>query len=394
MPKEFRKKLLLKSCFRLAFINHLRLLIETSKNRIFGLDVLRATAILMVVSSHILWIYPKSNALISTILELFGFWGVELFFVLSGFLIGSILYQAYCSSTFTLSSIFYFLKRRWFRTLPNYYLVLLLNILISLFIGYQIKNVGLYFFFLQNFLGKAPAFFPESWSLSVEEFSYLLLPLVLFLGTFGVVKNKSKRFLILVFSFFLFFLLTKIFFNATQTVFNLSQWNTNLKSVVMYRIDAVLFGVLAAWIRFNYEEFWKKYTMQFTFLGIGIFCFLLFGITSSNLRIEQSPFFWNVVYLPLTSFGFSCFFPFFSNWKTSNSWLKFPVEFTSKISYSIYLLHYSVILQLLKYFVDTTVLSTIEKHLFTFCYLVITFLMAYILYRFYEKPILNWRDKH
>ena len=368
-------------------------MIANSQNRIFGLDVLRATAILMVVSSHVLWIYPKSSALISTFLELFGFWGVELFFVLSGFLIGSILYQSYVTDSFTLQSVFRFLKRRWFRTLPNYYLVLILNVSIAFLIGYQIENVGLYFVFLQNFLGKAPAFFPESWSLSVEEFAYLLLPFVLFLGTFGVIKNKSKRFLIIVFSLFIIFVFAKVVFNSTQTVSNLTDWNSNLKSVVIYRIDAILVGVLIAWIRFNFEAFWKKYKVLFAFVGIGIFFFLLFGITSSNLRIEQSQFFWNVIYLPLTSFGFAFFFPFFSEWKVSNSWLKFPVEFTSKISYSIYLLHYSVILQLMKHFVDTTVLSTSERHFFTFIYLSITFLLSYILYRFYEKPIMNWRDK-
>ena len=363
------------------------------KERIFGLDVLRATAIIMVVSSHVLWIYPKSSALISTFLELFGFWGVELFFVLSGFLIGSILYQSYVTDSFTLQSVFRFLKRRWFRTLPNYYLVLILNVSIAFLIGYQIENVGLYFVFLQNFLGKAPAFFPESWSLSVEEFAYLLLPFVLFLGTFGVIKNKSKRFLIIVFSLFIIFVFAKVVFNSTQTVSNLTDWNSNLKSVVIYRIDAILVGVLIAWIRFNFEAFWKKYKVLFAFVGIGIFFFLLFGITSSNLRIEQSQFFWNVIYLPLTSFGFAFFFPIFSEWKVSNSWLKFPIEFTSKISYSIYLLHYSVILQLLKVFIDTSQMSTTERHFFTLIYLTITFLLSYILYRFYEKPMMNLRDK-
>ena len=368
-------------------------MIANSQNRIFGLDVLRAAAILMVVSSHVLWIYPKSNALIPTFLELFGFWGVELFFVLSGFLIGSILYQSYVSNSFTIQSVFRFLKRRWFRTLPNYYLVLILNISIAFFIGYQIENVGLYFVFLQNFLGKAPAFFPESWSLSVEEFAYLLLPFVLFLGTFGIIKNKSKRFLIIVFSLFIIFVFAKVVFNSTQTVSNLTDWNSNLKSVVIYRIDAILVGVLIAWIRFNFEAFWKKYKVLFAFVGIGIFFFLLFGITSSNLRIEQSQFFWNVIYLPLTSFGFAFFFPIFSEWKVSNSWLKFPIEFTSKISYSIYLLHYSVILQLLKVFIDTSQMSTTERHFFTLIYLTITFLLSYILYRFYEKPMMNLRDK-
>ena len=368
-------------------------MIANSQNRIFGLDVLRATAILMVVSSHVLWIYPKSSALISTFLELFGFWGVELFFVLSGFLIGSILYQSYVTDSFTLQSVFRFLKRRWFRTLPNYYLVLILNVSIAFLIGYQIENVGLYFVFLQNFLGKAPAFFPESWSLSVEEFAYLLLPFVLFLGTFGIIKNKSKRFLIIVFSLFIIFVFAKVVFNSTQTVSNLTDWNSNLKSVVIYRIDAILVGVLIAWIRFNFEAFWKKYKVLFAFVGIGIFFFLLFGITSSNLRIEQSQFFWNVIYLPLTSFGFAFFFPIFSEWKVSNSWLKFPIEFTSKISYSIYLLHYSVILQLLKVFIDTSQMSTTERHFFTLIYITITFLLSYILYRFYEKPMMNLRDK-
>ena len=281
------------------------------KERIFGLDALRATAILMVVSSHVLWIYPKSSAFIPTLFELFGFWGVELFFVLSGFLICYFLYQSYISDSFTIHYIFRFLKRRWFRTLPNYYLVLIVNIIIAFSIGYQIENIDLYFVFLQNFANKAPAFFPESWSLSVEEYAYLLLPCALLIGTFGLVKNKSKRFLIIVFSSFIILVFAKVVFNATQTISNLTDWNSNLKSVVIYRIDAVLVGVLAAWIRFNFEVFWKKYKMLFAFLGIGIFFFLLFGITSSNLRIEQSPFFWNVVYLPLTSFGFAFFFPIF-----------------------------------------------------------------------------------
>ena len=363
------------------------------KERIFGLDVLRATAIIMVVSSHVLWIYPKSKAFIPTLFELFGFWGVELFFVLSGFLIGSILYKTFINENFALKSVFHFLKRRWFRTLPNYYLVLLLNILIAFFLGFSIENAGSYFLFLQNFASKSPAFFPESWSLSVEEFAYLLLPFVLFLGTFGVIKNKSKRFLIIVFSLFIIFVFAKVVFNSTQTVSNLTDWNSNLKSVVIYRIDAILVGVLIAWIRFNFEAFWKKYKVLFAFVGIGIFFFLLFGITSSNLRIEQSQFFWNVIYLSLTSFGFAFFFPIFSEWKVSNSWLKFPIEFTSKISYSIYLLHYSVILQLLKVFIDTSQMSTTERHFFTLIYLTITFLLSYILYRFYEKPMMNLRDK-
>ena len=363
------------------------------KERIFGLDALRAAAILMVVSSHVLWIYPKSNAFIPTLFELFGFWGVELFFVLSGFLIGSILYKIFINENFTLKSVFHFLKRRWFRTLPNYYLVMLLNILIAFFLGFSIENTGSYFLFLQNFASKSPPFFPESWSLSIEEFTYLLLPISLFFVGLSKVKNKSKMFLLVIVALILAFWMNKFYYHSQHKISNLSEWNLNLKSVLIYRIDAILIGVLAAWFSFNYTSIWKQFKGVFALIGFAILFFLMFGLIPMNLTIEQNPFFWNVLYLPITSFAFAFLLPFFSEWKTHTNPILYSIELISKISYSIYLLHYSVILQLMKHFVDTTVLSTSERHFFTLIYLTITFLLSYILYRFYEKPIMNWRDK-
>lgn len=354
---------------------------------------MRATAIIMVVCSHILWIYPKSNAFIPTLFELFGFWGVELFFVLSGFLIGSILYKTFVNESFTLKSVFHFLKRRWFRTLPNYYLVLLFNILIAFFLGFSIENMGSYFLFLQNFASKSPAFFPESWSLSIEEFTYLLLPFSLFFIGLIKVKNKSKAFLFVVIALILVFWMNKFYYHSQHTISNLSEWNLNLKSVLIYRIDAILMGVLFAWISLNFTEFWKQSKTIFALIGFGILFFLMFGILPLNLTIEQKPFFWNVLYLPITSIAFAFLLPFFSEWKTYANAFFYPIELISKISYSIYLLHYSLILLLLKTFFDTFQMSDFERHLFTLVYLLITFLSSYLLYRFYEKPIMNWRDK-
>jgi peptidoglycan/LPS O-acetylase OafA/YrhL len=363
-----------------------------SQNRIFGLDVLRAAAILMVVCSHVLWIYPKSDNFIYLLFELFGFWGVELFFVLSGFLIGSILYKTFVNEIFTLQSVFHFLKRRWFRTLPNYYLVLLLNILIAFFLGFSIENMGSYFFFLQNFSSKSSAFFPESWSLSIEEFTYLLLPFSFFIIGLTKVKNKSKLFLFVIVVLILVFWMNKFYYHSQHTISNLSEWNLNLKSVLIYRIDAILIGVLAAWVYFNFDAIWKKSKGIFAVIGFGILFFLMFGLIPLNLTIEQNPFFWNVLYLPITSVSFAFLLPFFSEWKTYASIILYPIEWISKISYSIYLLHYSIILLLLKVFIDTSHMSISERHFFTFIYLTITFLLSHILYRFYEKPIMNWRD--
>ena len=119
----------------------------------------------------------------------------------------------------------------------------------------------------------------------------------------------------------------------------------------------------------------------------------MFGILPLNLTIEQNPFFWNVLYLPITSIAFAFFLPFFSEWKTYTNAVFYPIELISKISYSIYLLHYSVILLLLKTYFDTSQMSDFERHFFTLIYLLITFFLSFVLYRFYEKPIMNWRDK-
>ena len=347
----------------------------------------------MVVCSHVLWIYPKSNAFIPTLFELFGFWGVELFFVLSGFLIGSILYKKFINENFTLKSVFHFLKRRWFRTLPNYYLVLILNILIAFFLGFSIENTGSYFLFLQNFASKSPAFFPESWSLSIEEYTYLLLPFSLFFVGLSKIKNKSKLFLFVIVALIFVFWMNKFYYHSQHKISNLSEWNLSLKSVLIYRIDAILIGVLFAWISLNFSEFWKNSKTVFALIGFGILFFLMFGILPLNLTIEQNPFFWNILYLPITSIAFAFLLPFFSEWKTYTNAVFYPIELISKISYSIYLLHYSVILLLLKTYFDTSQMSDFERHFFALIYLLITFFLSFVLYRFYEKPIMNWRDK-
>ena len=62
------------------------------KSRIVGLDLLRAIAIILVISSHSTYLlFPTSKNLLLSIIRGFGAIGVDLFFVLSGFLIGTIM---------------------------------------------------------------------------------------------------------------------------------------------------------------------------------------------------------------------------------------------------------------------------------------------------------------
>ena len=232
--------------------------------RVFGLDLMRATAIMMVLLAHTLWIFPESGGYVYQLLKLCGFLGVEIFFVLSGFLIGKILYQLYLKDSFSSTAIFFFLKRRWFRTLPSYFLILLLNIIISSMIGYSFPSLWRYFFFLQNFNTTMLPFFPESWSLSIEEFAYVILPFFLLLvSSISKPKNKSRFFMLAISLLILIFFCNKIYYQYTTTNTTIDQWNISLKAVVWYRLDSIFIGVFFSWIYCNHHLFWVKRKLFF-----------------------------------------------------------------------------------------------------------------------------------
>jgi peptidoglycan/LPS O-acetylase OafA/YrhL len=90
-----------------------------ANKRIFGLDILRASAILFVMLSHSrAFIDPHAG---TYYYGLFILDGVDLFFVLSGFLIGGILIRTINDKGLTWVQLTNFWTRRWFRTLPNYF---------------------------------------------------------------------------------------------------------------------------------------------------------------------------------------------------------------------------------------------------------------------------------
>ncbi len=363
--------------------------------RIFGLDLMRAMAILMVVSAHVLWIYGDDVFVGQAIFNFFGYLGVELFFVLSGFLIGIQLYKQYILESFSHKTVFVFLKRRWFRTLPNYYLYLGVNIIIATFvIGYEIPDLWKYFLFLQNLTSTMLPFFAESWSLSVEEAAYIILPFFLFLfyKLSGKISPKYK-FLWVVMTLIFLFTLHRVGYHYTTQNTLISEWNLSLKDVVLYRVDAVMYGVLAAWIYINKPNFWKKYALWAAGIGWSVFLYLSLGIGLLRYTIDAYPAFWNIFYLPLTSLIGVCFLPVLSLWKFSNAFYAKSIEFISVISYSIYLIHYSFVLQLMKFYFPTEALSLVEKHLYAIVFIAITILFSWLNYRFFEKPIMDIRDK-
>jgi peptidoglycan/LPS O-acetylase OafA/YrhL len=164
---------------------------SASSGRVPELDGLRGTAIALVILCHYV-----GNAEHSPL----GFWphrflsaftagwsGVDLFFVLSGFLIGGILLDARETPNYFRA----FYMRRVFRILPIYYLWTLLFggvviLAVSFFPGrltvssHDLQRIPVQLFFLQNIFIGMPRFpwiwFVVTWSLAIEEQFYLLAP--------------------------------------------------------------------------------------------------------------------------------------------------------------------------------------------------------------------------
>jgi peptidoglycan/LPS O-acetylase OafA/YrhL len=152
------------------------------QKRIFQLDVLRGFAILLVMGVHV-----PAYPIWSTI----GGWGVDLFFVLSGFLIANLLFTEYRNTSDIRFTRFFI--RRALKLYPSFYLLLGLTLLYCFlwhvpFTGRQLLGELL---LTQNYIG---AIWGHTWSLAVEEHFYILLPLILafMLRRNGGAKNPFR----------------------------------------------------------------------------------------------------------------------------------------------------------------------------------------------------------
>ena len=155
---------------------------------------MRATAILTVVYAHAYSLIEHKYPGLSHI----NIEGVTLFFVLSGYLIGRILINDSQKKGCNSSTLLVFWSRRWLRTLPAYFFVLIILIIFSVTLEHALpSNIWLYFVFSQNIAWSHPEFFGEAWSLAVEEWFYISVPLVLFFIVYSTKTSVSRAILII-----------------------------------------------------------------------------------------------------------------------------------------------------------------------------------------------------
>lgn len=372
------------------------------KSRVLGLDILRAFAIVTVMYNHG-WIY-SGKFMSRAKYDVFHFDGVTLFFVLSGFLIGGILFKNIEKKGANFASLKEFWLRRWFRTLPLYYLILsflVIKLAFAIVSFNELLPCFKYFLFLQNFFTLKSDFFAESWSLAVEEWFYIILPLVIWILV-GALKADLKKTVPYIILFFIIgcLALRIVKFNAHETEIVLGQKLTDKFSfTVLCRLDSLMFGILCAYLFKYFNQLWINYKGLFFILGITIllidYVFYNHAVFFKDGNILTMSLYRNVFHYSVLPLAVAMIIPWFYFFET-----KFMIGnlfiFISVISYSLYLTHLSVValLKLPERATGLLPFSGLSKNVGAYLfYWLFSIIIATVLFRFYEKPMTDLREK-
>jgi len=364
--------------------------LHINPNRIYGLDILRALAIFFVVLAHASSFLPKR---LQDIIWHFQYDGVSIFFVLSGYLIGGILIKIVENNGATFKNLYSFWVRRWLRTLPNYFLVL--SILSVLYLGftnyYSFQEIKYYFIFSQNLYSPHPTFFPEAWSLSIEEWFYILIPAFIFIviWLFKISIQKALP-IVAVLVIVLVTLIRWYKFNQLE-VYASSTLDMYFRTQVITRFDSIMYGILGIYIAHFHSKNWLKYRNFIFLMGIGLFIFSKYAYVFIGLK----PFYNYVFSFSIIALATSCLLPVLSTIKEGKGVLYYTITYLSLISYSMYLLNLSIQSSII--IASTHFLEFKYSLLFNLIqftgFWVLTILTSILLYKYFELPILKLREK-
>lgn len=165
-----------------------------SSARLPQIDLLRAVAVLMVIGNHSAICPPETNIFLNKLTAIWyrgGWTGVDLFFVLSGFLVSGLLFDEYQKQ----GSINFkkFLVRRGLKIYPAFWLLLIVSFAVIVASHEVIYRGGFLseLLFIQDY---HQGIWDHTWSLAIEEQFYLFLCLIFFVFIFVGRGNREKSF--------------------------------------------------------------------------------------------------------------------------------------------------------------------------------------------------------
>lgn len=347
-----------------------------------ALDGLRGLAILLVVVYH-------NFGFINVFT--FGWLGVDLFFVLSGFLITDILLNSLGQKNFLRN----FFARRMLRIFPLYYLCLVLFLLVvpklvsSFDVGYYQENQVWIWTYLQNWLYVFNNPNPNNvlnhlWSLAVEEQFYLLWP-------FAILLLRKPKYLLIFITILLVAVLGLRIWAWKNQVADFAYFNL----YTFTRIDGICIGCMVALLLKIDPGFLKRYTAAI----VTFFALLNFAFFFVNRSYD-----FGFPYLALAGYTtFAVVFGLLVNEAVTGSTRLINFLFTNpllkffgKISYAFYIFHWPLYILISPWLEDTLALyvplSSLQFSV-SFVATLAAIFLSWLSFYFYERPFLRLKSR-
>lgn len=339
------------------------------------IDILRALAVFLVLGRHLVPCPVEVSPVFHRISEIWfcgGWVGVDLFFVLSGFLVSGLLFREH--EKFGCISAKHFLVRRGFKIYPPFWLLISVTVAAVAFHDHQVdlKKIGSELLFIQNY---GPALWTHTWSLAVEEHFYLLLLLFLLLLSRRCPSAQAFRSVPAVFLILAILCLSLRVFTPEMTRSHL-------------RMDSLFAGVFISYLYHFFRDdllnWGRRHRLKLVLLGILLFCpAFIFPLGSTPLIVTVG------LTLLYAGSGFLLIAALVT--PVPHSGIPKALAYAGSHSYSIYLWHMPMAMWAVPKLNRT--FGTAENwFVYAGIYLIGSVFFGILMAALVEFPVLRWRD--
>jgi peptidoglycan/LPS O-acetylase OafA/YrhL len=352
-----------------------------------SIDFIRALAVFIVVAGHFLPQYSRDQPLgmIQHLLQPTGAFAVNLFFVLSGFLITTILLNDKERTSDRFLVVRNFLIRRTLRIFPIYFLLLIILVTIDFpflpgELPYQFSFTSNYFFF-----GLAtPTHTGHTWSLAVEEQFYLFWPwLIIFISRF--------------YHSYVFFFCTLVSLISGWYFGCADDFSCGLSMNLLTTTNLVAFAIGGMYASLVQHQKGQENIGKIIFYSLIVTCPLfIYWLMTPLFSLEHRFEFLRVAVYSVLSISIIHYIMGIKNGPVKTRLIDHPwIGLTGRISYGIYLFHLPIQYYFTRHLIIWASEQGLPNSLFLwfipFC--ITVFVTAYLSYVMIEKPILNYKER-